>query len=130
MQASCSVSWGVPISGRAAFDDVGDVAIGAVNIDDGEHIVQQLPGGTHEGLPSQILLLAWAFAHKHHIRIPLPYAEDHIVSGFTQRAGSASIAFFFQLLPAQHYGFRLPFLPLRRRIWARRRARRMELMAR
>ena len=41
---------GIPVLGRAAFDNVGDVAIGAVDVDDGKHIVQQFACRADKGL--------------------------------------------------------------------------------
>ena len=55
---------GVPIAGRAAFDDVGDVDLGAGQVNQGQHQIQQFSGGAYEGLPLQIFLLTGTFSNE------------------------------------------------------------------
>ena len=49
---------------RAAFDDVGDVDLGAVQVNQGQHQIQQFSGGAYEGLPLQIFLLTGTFSNE------------------------------------------------------------------
>ncbi len=82
----------VTVPGRAAFDDIGDIAVGAVNIDDGQHIIQQLSGRAYEGNALQILLFSRAFPHKQNVCISSANTEDHIVPGLAELTASAGIA--------------------------------------
>ena len=91
---------GIPVPGRTAFDNVGNVAVGvSIQVDDGQHIVQQFARRANEGNTRQILLLAGAFAHKHHIRFPVAHAENHIVPGLAQAAPVTAASAGFQFIP-------------------------------
>lgn len=71
----------IPVFWGPAFYNIRYIAIGSIQIDDTEHIIQQLPGRADKRLALQILLLAGAFAHEQDIRIPRADAKDHIVAG-------------------------------------------------
>ena len=86
---------GVPVPGRAALDDVGDVDLRAVEIDDPKHIVEQVPGGAHKGHALPVLLLAGAFADEHDLRLLIAHAEDQLVPRLPQGAAPAARAFPF-----------------------------------
>ena len=86
---------GIPVPGRSALDDVGNIAVMPPGqIDDPQHIVQQLSCRPHKGLPLQVLLLTGALPHEHHIRPGITLAEDHIVPPFAQTTFGASLAGF------------------------------------
>ena len=77
---------GVPVLGRTAFDRIADEYLGPVQVDEGEHIVQQLARLAHEGLAGQILLFAGSLPDEHDLGVPSPVAEDHVVPGLGQGA--------------------------------------------
>ena len=53
---------GVPVPGRAALDDVGNIAVFlAVQVNDGKHIIQQFSGGTYKGDPSYTTFTSFDF---------------------------------------------------------------------
>ncbi len=63
----------VAVLGRAALDDVGDVAVFAsVQIDGKQVFVQQLAAAAHKGQALLVLALAGAFAHEQHLGIWTP----------------------------------------------------------
>ena len=89
--------------GRAALDDISDIAILLpVQIDDAQHLIQQPSRRSHKGFPLQILLLTGTLAHKHHIRCPVSHAKDHMVPCVAQTAFVTVRAGFFQTIPIQH----------------------------
>ena len=92
---------GVPVSGGTAFDDIGDIAVLPGHIDDGEHIVQQLPCRAHEGDALQVLLLPGALADEHELTVPVAHAEDYVVTGLAQVAVPATQAGLLQSCPIQ-----------------------------
>ena len=56
---------GVAVLGRAALDDVGDIAVGGtVEVDGEEVFVQQLAAASHKGKALLVLALTGAFAHE------------------------------------------------------------------
>ena len=78
---------GVPVLGRAALDDVGDVhVLRPVQVDELQHLVQQLAPPAHEGLPLEVLVFPGALADAHDLRVPGPYSEDHVVPAVGQGA--------------------------------------------
>ena len=95
---------GVPVLGRPALDDVGDVHVGVpVQVYSSQHLVQQLATPAHKGFPLQVFVFAGAFPHKHHLGLGVPHAKHHVVAGFAQPALPAGKAGFFQFVPmVQH----------------------------
>ena len=89
--------------GRAAFDDIGDVAFLPVQVDDGEHIVQELARRAYKGDTLQVLLLPRALAHKEQTAAAIAHTEDHIMAGPAQLTAVTVQAFFFQFFPGFHY---------------------------
>ena len=90
----------VAVLGRAALDDVGDVAVfAAVQIDGKKVFVQQLAAAPHKGQALLVLALAGAFAHKEHFGIFGTLPEHHIGAGGAQPAAGAGKAFGFQCFP-------------------------------
>jgi hypothetical protein len=86
--------------GRAALDDVGDIAVlGSVQIDDAEHIVQQLAGSAYEGFAFEVFLFARTFADEHDIRFPVTHTKDHIMTAFAQAAAGTGFTRRFQGVP-------------------------------
>ena len=78
------------VLGRAAFDDVGNVAVFApVQIDGKQVFVQQLAAAPHKGQTLLILILAGAFAHKQNFGIFHTLTEHHIGAGLAQLAAGA-----------------------------------------
>ena len=97
---------GVPVLGRAALDDVGDVDVfRPVQVDDGEHLIQQLAAPAHEGLTLQVLVLPGALPHEQDLRVPDPHPEHHMGAGVRQRALLAAQAGLLQLFPVHHGHF-------------------------
>ena len=104
---------GVPVVGRPALDNVGDVDVGVpVQIHGGQHLVQQLAAPAHKGLPLQILVFPGAFPHEHHLGLGVAHAEHHVVARLAQGALLAGQAGFFQLVPmAYHTRFSSQLFP-------------------
>lgn len=92
----------VPVFGRAALDAVGDVDFLPPQADHGQHIVQQLPGGSHKGLTLLVLAGPGGLAHQQHLRRGGPHPEHHVGPGIRQAAGPAAHALLPQLLPLVH----------------------------
>ena len=60
----------VTVLGRAALDDVGDIAVfAAVKVDGKQVFVQQLAAAPHKGQTLLILALAGSLAHKQHLGV-------------------------------------------------------------
>ena len=90
----------VAVLGRAALDDVGDIAVpAAIQVDGKEILVQQLAAAPHKGQTLLVLALAGAFAHKEHFGIFGTLPEHHIGAGGAQPAAGAGEAFGFQCFP-------------------------------
>ena len=90
----------IPVLGRAAFDDVGDVdVLLPVQIDDLQHLVQQLSAPAHKGLSLEILVLSRTLADEHDLRVLFPHAEHHVCPRLVQGAFPALQTRFFKLLP-------------------------------
>lgn len=91
---------GVPVLGRTALDDVGDVHVGfPVQIDDLQHVVQQLARPAYEGLALEVLVLAGALADEHDLGIPGARSEDHVVPGVRQGALLTAVTGLLQGFP-------------------------------
>ena len=90
----------VAVLGRAAFDDVGDVAVGgAVEVDGKKVFVQQLAAAAHEGQALLVLALAGAFAHEQDLGVLHALPEHDAAAGGVQRAALAGEAVGFQCFP-------------------------------
>ena len=85
----------VPVLRRAALHHVGDVDLGAVQMDDLQHIVQQLPGPAYKGNTLLVLVLAGAFADEHDLRRLAAVPKHHMGPGVRQRAAPADATFLF-----------------------------------
>jgi len=57
---------GVPVAGRAAFEDVADVDIVAADPDLAEQSIEQFPRCPHEGDALFVLVAAGRLANEHH----------------------------------------------------------------
>ena len=80
----------VPVLGRAAFDDVGNIAVPAAVQIDGEQIsIQQLAAAAHKRQALLILALAGAFAYKQYFGIFNTLTEHHVGAGLAQLAACA-----------------------------------------
>ena len=84
----------VTVLGRAALDDVGNVAVFApVQIDGKQVFVQQLAAAAHKGQTLFVLALARAFAHEQHLSSLGTLPEHHMGAVGTQLASAAGKAF-------------------------------------
>ena len=89
------VGQGVPVVGRPALDDVGNVAVLVpVQVDGEEILVQQLAAAPHKGQALLVLALAGALAHEQHLRVCGALTKDHVLAGLAQGAAGAGKAFF------------------------------------
>ena len=84
----------VAVLGRAALDDVGDIAVlCAVKVDGKQVFVQQLAAAPHKGQTLLVLALAGALAHKQHLGVRHALPEHHVRPGGAQLAPGAGKAF-------------------------------------
>ena len=82
----------VAVSGRAAFDDIADIAVVPPEVDDRQHVVEQLPGRADEWLAAQVLLLAGAFPDEDDGRGAWSDAEHDAVARGSKAAARAARA--------------------------------------
>ena len=90
----------IPVLGRAALHHIGNIDLGAVQMDNLQHIVQQLTGPAHKGDALLILVLAGAFPDEHDLRSLRAVPKHHVGSGVCQRTAPAMGAVLLQRLPA------------------------------
>lgn len=85
----------VPVLRRAALHHVGDVDLGTVQMDDLQHIVQQLPGPAYKGNTLLVLVLAGAFAMSmiSAVSQPSPNTTWVLVSASAQPRAGAAVLF-------------------------------------
>ena len=88
--------------GRTALDDVGDVHRLPLQTDHLQHIIQQLPGGAHEGYALCVLVGPGPLTDEQDLRLSASHAEHHIFPGPAQGAGLAVFTFGFQFFPFGH----------------------------
>ena len=69
----------VAVARRAALDHIGNVYLGSVQADHGQHIVQQLAGLSHEGDALLVLVCPWPLTHQHEFGLGVPHAEDDVL---------------------------------------------------
>ena len=74
----------------AAFQDVGDVDVGAAEPDTAEQRVEQLAGGADERLALPVLVEARRFAHDHHVGRTRTHARNRLGAGRVQAAFGAA----------------------------------------
>ena len=74
------------VSGRTPGHDVGDVDLGPVEADGGEHPVEQLAGAAHERLADPILVGARCLADEHHPALRIAIGEGEVLGAEFQRA--------------------------------------------
>lgn len=89
---------GVAVFRRAALYHVGDIDFAAIQVDQLQHIVQQLAGTAHKGFALQILLLARALTDEHDLGLRIADAEHHVGARFTQSAAAAAQTFLLQFI--------------------------------
>ena len=83
----------VAVLGRAALDDVGDVAVLVpVQVDGKQVFIQQLAAAAHKRQALLILALAGTLAHKQHFGRGYALPEHHVGAGGMQRATGAGEA--------------------------------------
>ena len=92
----------VSVFGGTALDDVGNIDVGPLQVDEGEHQVQEFSRRAHEGFPLKVLLLPWAFPDEEDVRLVAAHAEDHVGPGFCQGTGAAVLACVLQFFPTHH----------------------------
>ena len=84
----------VAVLGRAALDDVGDIAVfAAVKVDGKQVFVQQLAAAPYKRQTLLVLALAGALAHKQHLSVRHALPEHHVRPGGAQLAPGAGKAF-------------------------------------
>jgi hypothetical protein len=71
----------VAVAGRAALDGVGDEDLLALEIDGGEHLVQQLAGAPDEGLALSVLVQIRTLADQHQRCMTVADGEDGVGLG-------------------------------------------------
>ena len=71
------------------FDRIGDVGFVAIDAGLFERCIQQFPGGTHEGSPLAIFLVARLFSDENNSRFARPVAKDSLRGVFVEIAGFA-----------------------------------------
>ena len=92
----------IPVLGRTALDDVGDVHRLPLQADHFQHIIQQLPGGAHEGHALCVLVGPGSLTDEQDLRLSASHAEHHIFPRPAQGAGLAVFTFGFQFFPFGH----------------------------
>ena len=71
---------GVPVLRRTALDDVGNVdVLMPVQVDELQHVVQQLAPPAHKGLALKVLVLAGALTDEHDLGVPGPTPNTTLV---------------------------------------------------
>ena len=85
----------VPVLGRTALYHVGDIDLGTVQMDDLQHIVQQLTGPAHKGDALLVLVLTGAFTDEHDLRRLTAVPKHHVGPGVRQRTAPTGVAFLF-----------------------------------
>ena len=93
---------GVPVLGRAALDHVADEHLLPLQVDHGQHIVQQLARPAHKGPAGAVLLLAGALPDEHDLRVPGSLAEHHVGPGLRQAALLTVDALLIEGVPILH----------------------------
>ena len=102
---------GVTVVGGTALDDVGDVHVFLpVQVDELQHVVQQLARPAHKGLALQVLVLPGALAHEQDLRVPAAHAEHHVMPSIRQGAPLTAHAGLLQGVPVHPSHFPGPFL--------------------
>jgi hypothetical protein len=95
---------GGAIAGGAAFDDVGDVNLLALEAHGGDHLVEELASAADEWAAGLVLGLAGAFADEENRGIDIALAENGLGAGLGEAAlGADSHLLFFKL--GQEAGF-------------------------
>ncbi len=74
------------VAGGAPGDDVDDAEHGAVEVDAGEHFIEQLAGGAYEGEAGAVFLGTWGFADEHEVGLFGAVGEDQAGGGVAQGA--------------------------------------------
>ena len=93
----------VAVGGRAALDDVGDIAAGPVYGELlGEQLVQQLAGAPDEGLTGQVLVMARRLTDEHQVGGRVAGGEDHLGPARSKRTGNTTERDRFQLGKRRH----------------------------
>ncbi len=77
------------IFGRAAFDDVADVNVGAAEAHCLDHLREQFSGAAHEGFALNILVAAGTLSNEDELRFRIPDAEDDLRTSLVQLATHA-----------------------------------------
>ena len=80
---------GGAVAGGAAFDDVGDVDLFALETHGGDHVVEQLAGFADEGNALRVFVGAGAFTDEHKARVWGAVGEDELVAAGVEGAAGA-----------------------------------------
>src|SRR5919204_633480 len=81
---------GIAVLRRPVPDDVGDEHLAPVEADPREELVEELAGGTDEGLPLNVLVVTGSFAEEEDPRLPCALAGDGLPRAAVEWAGDAS----------------------------------------
>jgi hypothetical protein len=80
----------IPVSRRAAFNDVADVDLAARDPDAFlDHLGEKFPRAADKGEAAQIFLLARAFTNEHQVRVGIAVAEDDRLPTLTKVTAGA-----------------------------------------
>src|SRR5271165_1576058 len=104
MAAGLDLDWKwVPVAGRAALDDVGDVTTTPVNGELlGQQPIEELAGPSDERLTGEVLVLARRFADQHQASGGIPRREDHLGPSRGQGARNAGERLSLELGEGRH----------------------------
>ena len=94
----------VPVIGRSAFQDIGDVDLVPAETDGLEHGIQQPSRAPHEGFALAVLIGSRRLADEHPVGGPGPHAEHGLGAGLAKLAGRAGRYLGGQFLPRRCRG--------------------------
>ena len=83
------ILFGKAIFGRAAFDDVADVDVGALEAHGFDHLREKFAGAADEWLALFVFVAAGAFADEDELRFRIADTEDDVGAGLVKFAASA-----------------------------------------
>src|SRR5713101_4876243 len=83
------------ITRGAALHDVRDVHLLALDPHRFDHVVEQLPGASHEGLALFVFIGARPLAHKHQLGVWIPYADYDLLPSLLMEHAARAVAQVF-----------------------------------
>ena len=101
-QASTSPRLGRAVAGRPALEDVGDVdVLAALHSERRQHVVEELPGLSDEGLALRVLLGARRLADEQPFGADVAHAGHRLLAGAREAAGDAGIDVRGEVAPVE-----------------------------